>query len=62
MWREGGVLQKMMDDAESEGYVSFPLYYYKVCQPCINFTVKIIISITVTSSYIYFEISKKGVY
>ena len=32
MWGEGGILQKMMDDAESEGYVSFRLDYYKLCQ------------------------------
>ena len=32
MLREGGILQKMMDDADSEGYFSFPLdyYYYKI--------------------------------
>ena len=43
---EGGVLKKMMDDAESEGYVNFPLDYYKMCQmcqTCLNVTIKIII-------------------
>jgi len=29
MWGEGGVLWKMMDDVESDGYVSFPVDYYK---------------------------------
>ena len=58
MWREGGVLQKMMDDAESEGYVSFRLDYDKLCQNlhkfyCQNYDfhyITIFIFITVTSS------------
>ena len=45
MWGEGGVLQKMMDDVESEGYVSFPLDYYELCQYLPNFTVKVMIFI-----------------
>ena len=28
MWGEGGVFQKIMDDAEIGWYVSFPLDYY----------------------------------
>ena len=49
MWGEGGVLQKMMDDAEREGgYVSFPLDYYKLCQNLPIFYVKIMIFIKVT--------------
>ena len=58
MWGEGGVLQKMMDDAERGGYVTFPLGYYKLCQNLTIFYVKIMvflkatifIFITVTSS------------
>ena len=58
MWGEGGVLQKMMDDAERGGYVSFTLDYYKLCQNLPIFYVKIMIFIkaiififiTVTSS------------
>ena len=48
MWGEGGVLQKMMDDAERGGYVSFPLDYYKLCQNLPIFYVKIMIFIKVT--------------
>ena len=58
MWGEGGVLQKMMNDAKGEGYVSFPLDYNKLCQNLPIFYVKIMIFIkstiftfiTVTSS------------
>ena len=48
MWGEGGVLQKMMDDAERGGYVSFSLDYYKLCQNLPIFYVKIMIFIKVT--------------
>ena len=50
MWREGGVLQKMMDDAESEEYVRFPLDYYELCQNTTQFTVKTMIFIKKTLS------------
>ena len=58
MWGEGGVLQKMMDDAGRGGYVSFPLDYYKLCQNMPIFYVKFMIFLkptffifnTVTSS------------
>ena len=48
MWGEGGVLQKMMDDAERGGYVSFTLDYYKLCQNLPIFYVKIMIFIKAT--------------
>ena len=48
MWGEGGVLQKMMDDAERGGYVSFTLDYYTLCQNLPIFYVKIIIFIKAT--------------
>ena len=48
MWEEGGVLQKMMDDAERGGYVGFPLDYYKLCQNLPIFYVKIMIFIKAT--------------
>ena len=35
----------MMDDVESEGYVSFHLDHYKLCQTCLKFTVKMMIFI-----------------
>ena len=48
MWGEGGVLQKIIDDGESGGYVSFPPDYYKLCQNLLIFHVKIMIFIKVT--------------
>ena len=45
---QGGVLQKMKDDAERGGYVSFPLDYYKLCQNLPIFCVKIMIFIKST--------------
>ena len=42
MWGEGGVLQKMMDDAERGGMLVFPLASYKLCQNLSIFYVKII--------------------
>ena len=42
-WGEGGVLKKMMDDAEREGYVRFILDYYKLCQNLPIFYIKIMI-------------------
>ena len=48
MWGEGGVLQKMMDDAERGGYVSLLPDYYKLCQNLPIFYVKITIFIKVT--------------
>ena len=35
------MMQKMMDDFESEGYVSFPLGFYKLCQNFSKFYAKI---------------------
>ena len=43
MWGEGGVLQKMMDDAERGGMLVFPLSSYKLCQNLSIFYVKIMI-------------------
>ena len=41
-------MQKMMDDAERGGYVSFTLDYYKLCQNLPIFYVKIMIFIKAT--------------
>ena len=40
-----GVSEMMMDDSESEGYVSFPLGFYKLCQNFSKFYAKIMIFI-----------------
>ena len=48
MWGEGGVLQKMMDDAERGGMLVFPLSSYKLCQNLSIFYVKIMIFIKAT--------------
>ena len=58
MCGEGGVLQKVMDDAEWEGYVSFPLDYYKLCQNLPIFYVKIIFFVKI--NYIILKGCKLG--
>ena len=70
MWGEVGVLQKMIDDAKSEGYISFPLSIINFTKTCLHFTMKIMIFIkntififiAVTCSYKNFKISKKAIY
>ena len=60
MWREGGVLQKMVDDAGRGGYVSFPLHYYKLCQNLHTFYVKIMIFIK-TTIFIFITVTSSDI-